>query len=46
MNAKAWKAEVESFCPGVGKGRIWSKSEIEEIAERDKENERKLLSGG
>lgn len=46
MNAKAWKTEVESFCPGVGKGRIWSKSEIEEIVERDKENERKLLSGG
>jgi Fe-S-cluster containining protein len=45
MNAKAWKSEVESFCPGIGKGRIWTKSEIEDIVARDKENERKLLSG-
>ena len=45
MNAKAWKTEVESFCPGVGKGRIWPKSEIEEIMKKEKENERKLLSG-
>lgn len=45
MNAKAWKTEVESFCPGVGKGRLWTKSEIEEVVKKDKENERKLLSG-
>ena len=29
MNAKAWKKEIASFCPGVGKGRTWSKEEIE-----------------
>ena len=45
MNAKAWKSEVESFCPGVGKGRLWSKQEIEAAIKLDKENEQKLLSG-
>lgn len=29
MNAKAWKGEVAAFCPGVGKGKIWSKQEVE-----------------
>lgn len=30
MNAKTWKKEVKTFCPGVDKGRTWSKEEIEE----------------
>jgi uncharacterized protein len=45
MNAKAWKSEVESFCPGVGKGRIWTKAEIELSMAQDLENEQKLLNG-
>lgn len=45
MNAKAWKSEVASFCPGVGKGRLWSKTEIEAVMKIDKETEGKLLSG-
>lgn len=45
MNAKAWKAEVESFCPGVGKGKVWSMTEIEKVMNSDVENEKKLLSG-
>lgn len=45
MNAKAWKAEVASFCPGVGKGRLWSKAEIETVMAADTENEQKLLAG-
>jgi Fe-S-cluster containining protein len=45
MNAKAWKAEVASFCPGVGKGRLWSKAEIEASMAADAENEQKLLTG-
>lgn len=28
MSAKSWKADVASFCPGVGKGRIWTEDEI------------------
>lgn len=45
MNAKVWKKEVESFCPGIGKGPLWSPSEIEKIIKLDKENEKKLLQG-
>ncbi|MGZ3652854.1 MAG: YkgJ family cysteine cluster protein [Bdellovibrionota bacterium] len=29
MNAKAWAREVAAYCPGVGKGRVWSREEIE-----------------
>ncbi|MEQ1723584.1 MAG: YkgJ family cysteine cluster protein [Pseudobdellovibrio sp.] len=45
MNAKAWKSEVASFCPGVGKGKLWGRDEIDAIVAKDKENERKLLNG-
>lgn len=38
MTPKAWKGEVASFCPGVGKGKLWSKEEIELIAAEDAEN--------
>lgn len=30
MNAKAWAREVVTFCPGVGKGRLYSADEIRE----------------
>lgn len=29
MNAKKWKKDVAAFCPGVGKGKVHSKEEIE-----------------
>ncbi|MCM2354744.1 MAG: YkgJ family cysteine cluster protein [Pseudobdellovibrio sp.] len=38
LNPKAWKSEVASFCPGIGKGKLWSKEEIETIAAEDAEN--------
>ena len=31
MNAKAWTKEVRSFCPGVGKGKTFSKEEIDDL---------------
>ncbi|MEM7393378.1 MAG: YkgJ family cysteine cluster protein, partial [Verrucomicrobiota bacterium] len=31
MNAKVWASDVASFCPGVGKGKLYSPEEIEEI---------------
>ncbi len=31
MGAKAWKKDVEKFCPGVGKGRVWPREEIESL---------------
>lgn len=41
MNAKTWKKEVADYCPGVGKGKLWAKKEIEEqlsIQEASEEN--------
>lgn len=29
LNARTWNKEVASFCPGVGKGRVWSEPEIQ-----------------
>jgi Fe-S-cluster containining protein len=29
MSAKAWDKEVKSYCPGVGKGEIWSAQKIQ-----------------
>lgn len=37
MSAKAWNREVKGYCPGVGKGRLWTE---EEIAAKLKEQER------
>lgn len=31
MNAKKWKKNVESFCPGVNQGRLYTAQEINEI---------------
>lgn len=36
MNARAWKREVVSLCPGVGKGRYYSGKEIAAIVREDK----------
>jgi Fe-S-cluster containining protein len=29
LKPKTWTGEVAAFCPGVGKGRVWSKDEVE-----------------
>jgi Fe-S-cluster containining protein len=31
MRAKTWRTEVASFCPGVGKGRLYTAAEIDAI---------------
>ncbi|MEM6730935.1 MAG: YkgJ family cysteine cluster protein [Myxococcota bacterium] len=31
MSPRAWRKEVASFCPGVGKGKRYSREEIETI---------------
>ncbi len=33
LNARAWSKVVASLCPGVGKGRLWSKEEIRSVAQ-------------
>lgn len=35
MNAKTWTTEITTFCPGVGKGRVYSKLEIEKLLAQD-----------
>ena len=39
MNAKTWKKEVKAFCPGVGKGRTWTKEEIEQNLKLQEQSE-------
>ena len=29
LKPKTWTGEVAAFCPGVGKGKIWSREEVE-----------------
>jgi Fe-S-cluster containining protein len=33
IGAKAWQQQVASYCPGVGKGRLWTRAEIEAALE-------------
>ena len=33
MNAKTWNGEIAPFCPGIGKGRLYSPVEIESLLE-------------
>jgi Fe-S-cluster containining protein len=35
MNARIWNQEIQSFCPGVGKGRLYSPLEITELLKLD-----------
>lgn len=41
MNARTWRREVESFCPGVGKGRVFPASEIKELVQLGKVSPRR-----
>ena len=43
MNAKTWYKEIALFCPGVGKGRRYTKESILKILEKDKKNEKLIL---
>ena len=45
MSAKAWKKDVATFCPGVGKGRLWTKAEIDEQVAEQKQWEKALTRG-
>ena len=35
MNARTWNGEVRTFCPGVGKGRLYSAEEIKILLKQD-----------
>ncbi len=43
MNAKVWSREVQPFCPGVGKGRLYSAEEIEKNLNEQRRSESQLL---
>lgn len=41
MSAKAWSREVAAYCPGVGKGKVWSEQEIKkQLAVQKRSEER------
>ncbi|UCG79276.1 MAG: YkgJ family cysteine cluster protein [Nitrospirota bacterium] len=37
MKKGVWEKELKTYCPGIGQGRLYSESEIEEIVKREKE---------
>lgn len=43
MNPKTWKKEVAAFCPGVGKGPVWSAEKIN-AALKDQIRSEKMLA--
>ena len=43
LNAKAWKKDVVSFCPGIEKGKIHTADEIRQVAQQQKKSEDDLL---
>ncbi|MCB0415941.1 MAG: YkgJ family cysteine cluster protein [Bdellovibrionales bacterium] len=43
LNAKTWSKEVLNFCPGVNKGRLYSKKEIEEICLEEQIAEKEIF---
>ncbi len=45
MSAKGWAKDVAQFCPGVGKGRVWPKEEIEAIVKEQAAWEDELAHG-
>lgn len=43
MNAKTWKKEIASFCPGVGKGKVITAEVIEKNINEQKKSEDQSL---
>ncbi|MGE4133903.1 MAG: YkgJ family cysteine cluster protein [Bdellovibrionales bacterium] len=39
LNARTWNTEVKTFCPGVGKGRVWESEEIDRIRSEQETSE-------
>lgn len=46
MSAKAWKRDVVGFCPGVGKGRVWSAQEVAKNLQAQKDWEETVAQQG
>lgn len=43
MSARSWKKNVVDFCPGIGKGKLYSEKEIMKIASDENDNVRQIL---
>ena len=43
MNAKTWNNEISKLCPGIGKGDVIKKIEIEKKIKDDEKNEIKMF---
>ena len=43
MNAKAWKKDVVSFCPGIGKGKLHSPEFIESELNKELSAEKEIF---
>lgn len=35
MNARTWNREIKTYCPGVGKGKLYTADEIRELLKLD-----------
>lgn len=44
MSARAWSREVAAYCPGVGKGRVWSRAEVEALLREQEATENRYGS--
>ena len=42
LNAKTWRKDVASFCPGVGKGKVHTEQEISKAAKEQQDSETSL----
>lgn len=45
MNAKTWKKEVAAFCPGIGKGKLYTADEIRATIAVQTKSEDDLVNG-
>jgi hypothetical protein len=35
MQAKVWKEDITQYCAGIGKGRLYTRAEIEKLLKMD-----------
>ena len=43
MRAKNWSSEIKNFCPGIGRGKLFSQNKIDKIIKQDEKNENEIL---
>ncbi len=44
MNAKVWNKDISVNCPGIGKGKLINKKQIEKFLKEDFKNEKAILN--